>query len=75
MFCRRILMGALIGLAACASASRIDRSAARHEERAEQLAKEGNWQAASKERQSATKQSEKANSRRGFENVMPIVFR
>jgi coenzyme F420-reducing hydrogenase gamma subunit len=72
---RGFCVGVLIALGACASASRIDRSAANHEARAKQLAKDGNWEAASKERQKAAKQAEKANSRRGFEDAMPVVFK
>jgi hypothetical protein len=71
---RAFCVGVLIALGACASASRIDRSAAQHEARAKQLAKDGDWQAANKEHRKAEKQAEKANSRRGFEDAMPVVF-
>lgn len=71
---RTILMFAL-ALGGCASVSRIERSAERHEARANQLAAAGDTAGASKERASAEKQFSKANSRRGFEDVMPVVFK
>jgi hypothetical protein len=63
------------GTIGCASANRIERGAARHEARATQLEKAGDLANATKERDAAAKQYSKANSRRGFENAMPIVFR
>jgi hypothetical protein len=68
---------ALVTLAGvgCASANRIERGAERHEARAQQLEPAGNTQDASIERNAAAKQYSKANTRRGFENAMPIVFR
>ena len=62
------------GLGACASSSRIERGADRHEARARQLEAEGNFSAASKEHEAAAKQHSKANSRRAFEGDMPVVF-
>jgi outer membrane murein-binding lipoprotein Lpp len=67
-------MAIAIGGIGCASASRIDRSADRHEARAQKLENEGNVQEATKERQAAAKQYSKANTRRGFEDQMPIAF-
>ena len=72
---RRSCLLVVVGLFGCASADRIERAAARHEARADALASEGDYVAASKERVAADKQYSKANSRRGFENAMPIVFR
>ena len=71
---RHILWGALLALSACASAARIDRSADAHAAKAKQLAADGKWHAASKEQARADKQASKANTRRGFEDAMPIVF-
>ncbi len=65
---------AIVGLCGCSSANRIERGAMRHEQRAEKLQAEGKVQAASKERKAAEKQYSKANTRRGFENAMPIAF-
>jgi hypothetical protein len=64
-----------VGGIGCASVSRIERSGANHEARAAQLDAAGDTKNASKERDAAAKQYSKANSRRGFENVMPIVFK
>ena len=63
------------GTVGCSSANRIERSAERHEARATELDKAGDHAEATKERGAAAKQYSKANSRRGFEDVMPIVFR
>jgi hypothetical protein len=71
---RRILLCAFVGLGACASANRIDRQSAMHSVKAKELADAGFPEAASKERSEADKLSSKANTRRGFENVMPVVF-
>lgn len=71
---RRILLCASLALGACASANRIDRKADGHAARAKQLAHEGQWKAASKEQHKAEKASSKANTRRGFEDAMPVVF-
>ena len=64
-----------VGLLGCASANRIERSADRHEAQAKQLEANGNTREATKEREAAAKQYSKANSRRGFEDVMPVVLR
>ena len=73
---KKILCFAIAAVAmGCASVDRIERSGARHDERAAQLDAAGDHTNASKERASAQKQYSKANSRRGFEDVMPIVFR
>jgi outer membrane murein-binding lipoprotein Lpp len=71
---RFLALTAFVTLAGCASANRIQRSSEYHAERSHQLAIEGNYHAASKEQQSAEKLASKANTRRGFEDVMPIVF-
>lgn len=63
-----------VGVFGCSSANRIERSANRHEAKAQQLAAAGDYANASKERKSAAKQYSKANTRRGFEDVMPVVF-
>ncbi|MGZ3405192.1 MAG: hypothetical protein ACXVAN_02025 [Polyangia bacterium] len=67
-----IAAAALLG--ACASSNRIERSADRHEARARQLDEKGDFHAATKERKAAAKQYSKANTRRGFEDAMPVVF-
>ena len=72
---RTIGMVLALALAGCASASRIERSAERHQARADDLAASGDFAAASKERAAAAKQYSKANTRRGFEDAMPVVFR
>jgi len=66
------LVAAAIG--GCASANRIERGAAAHEAAAKRLEAEGNYREAAKEREASAKQYEKANSRRGFEDAMPIAF-
>lgn len=73
---RRIAWLVLVvaSLGACASANRIERGADRHEARARQLDQQGDFYAASKERDAAAKQHSKANTRRGFENAMPVAF-
>lgn len=71
---RHILLGALLALGGCASAGRIDRKADAHAAKAKELASEGQWHASSKEQAKADKLSSKANTRRGFEDAMPIVF-
>ena len=71
---RSILLSALLGLGACASADRIDRKADSYAVRAQQSAADGNVKAASKEQKKADKLASKANTRRGFQDVMPIVF-
>jgi hypothetical protein len=73
---RRILWLVLVvvPLGACASANRIDRGADRHQARALQLDEQGHTRAATKERQAANKQSSKANTRRAFEDALPVVF-
>lgn len=71
---RRILVCGLLTLGGCASATRIERSADARSVKAKQLAREGHWQAASKEQAAADKLYSKANTRRGFEDAMPIVF-
>jgi hypothetical protein len=73
--CRKLLLALVVmSLGACASASRIERGGDRHEARARQLDEQGDYRAASKERVAAEKQYSKANTRRGFEDAMPIVF-
>jgi hypothetical protein len=69
-----LLIAAAVGLGACASANRIERGGDRHEARAQKLEEKGDSRAATKERKAATKQYSKANTRRGFENAMPVVF-
>jgi hypothetical protein len=69
-----ILLGAAVALGACASANRIERGADADAARAKQLAHEGQWKEASKLQAKAEKETSKANTRRGFEDVMPIVF-
>jgi hypothetical protein len=64
-----------VGAVGCASVDRIERSGDRHEARAKELEAAGDTVNASKERASAAKQYSKANSRRGFEDAMPIVFK
>ncbi len=61
-------------LGGCASANRIERSAQRHEARARQLDAQGEPDAAAKERRAAAKAYSKANTRRGFEDVMPVAL-
>jgi outer membrane murein-binding lipoprotein Lpp len=63
-----------LALGGCASAARVERSAQRHQEHAQELAARGDTAGASKEQQAADKQWSKANSRRGFENTIPIAF-
>jgi hypothetical protein len=63
-----------ISVCGCASSSRIERGAQRHESRAKQLEAKGDVNHATKERAAAFKQYEKANSRAGFEDVLPVVF-
>jgi len=65
---------AAIGLCGCASSGRIERGAENHQARANQLEARGDFYHATKERDSAAKQYEKANTRRGFEDVLPVVF-
>lgn len=74
MTTKRVSWLLALGLVGCASADRIERGAARHQARAAELSNEGRHEEASKERAAAEKQSSKANSRRGFEDAMPIVF-
>ena len=72
---RRLLLCAFaVGLGACSSANRIERSADLHDVRAKELAANGHMTSASKERQTANQLYSKANTRRGFQDVMPIVF-
>ncbi len=71
---RRILFCALIGLGACSSANRIERDADLHAVNAKQLAANGYLQSASKEQEKADQLASKANTRRGFQDVMPVVF-
>jgi hypothetical protein len=59
----------------CASVDRIERRAAQHEAKAAQLEASGDFASATKEREAAAKQYSKANSRRGFEEALPIVYR
>ena len=72
---RHILWVALAGLSACASSARIERSADAHAAKAKELAADGQWRAASKEQAKADKKTSEANTRRGFEDAMPIVFK
>ena len=73
--CRKLWLAVVVmSLGACASANRIERGGERHEARARQLDEQGNFHAASKERDAAVKQYSKANTRRGFEDAMPIAF-
>jgi hypothetical protein len=72
---RHILWVVLVGLSACASSARIERSADAHAAKAKELSADGQWRAASKEQAKADKQASKANTRRGFEDAMPIVFK
>jgi hypothetical protein len=71
---RMLLCGFIVGLAACSSANRIERNADLHAVRAKELAADGHMMSASKERETADKLYSKANTRRGFEDVMPVVF-
>ncbi|HEY2743629.1 MAG TPA: hypothetical protein VGL86_03360 [Polyangia bacterium] len=71
---RRILFCALVGLGACSSANRIERNADMHAVRAKELAANGYLRSASKEQEKADKLASKANTRRGFEDVMPVAF-
>ena len=71
---RMLLCGFIVGLAACSSANRIERSADLHALRAKEFAADGYTKSASKERETADKLYSKANTRRGFQDVMPIVF-
>jgi hypothetical protein len=66
-----VLVAAPLG---CASVDRIERGAQRHEARANELDAKGQFRAASKERDAADKQYSKANSRRGFEDAMPVIY-
>ena len=75
MLVRKILLLAVaVTLGACASSARIQRSADRHEARAKELEAAGDTVGASQERVSAAKQTSKANTRKGFEDAMPVVF-
>jgi hypothetical protein len=71
---RLLALTAFVALCGCSSANRIERSSEYHAEKSRQLATDGYANAASKEQQKADKLASKANTRRGFQDVMPIVF-
>jgi hypothetical protein len=63
-----------LALCGCASSARIERSAQKHQAHAQELAARGDVYDATKEQQAAQKQWSKPNTRRGFEDVLPIVL-
>jgi hypothetical protein len=63
-----------LALCGCASPSRIERNAERHQERSQELAARGDQRDATREQRKAEQQWSKANTRRGFADVLPIVF-